>query len=110
MHLNKKLIGWVVIVVIAGFAVYTLLKSAPDDAAMAEVPSVGTDLLELLNKLKSVSFDTDLFSSPSFTSLVDWTLPLPIPSLGRPNPFEKIGLDIGASLPAPLQASTTTAP
>ncbi len=111
MHLNKKLIGWVVVVVIAGVAIHTLLKSTPEDSSLAGTPSVGTDLLDLLNKLKDVNFETNLFANPNFSSLVDWSIPLPTPSVGRPNPFERIGLDVGVISSAPVTpASTTTSP
>ncbi|MFZ3020493.1 MAG: hypothetical protein WA051_03215, partial [Minisyncoccia bacterium] len=108
MHLNTKLIGWVVVVLIAGGAMYSMItKTSTDSAAsQAQVQAVGVDLLALLGKLQTVNFSTDLFSDNSFTDLVDFSIALPVPALGRPNPFEKIGIDIGSVSSAPVITQT----
>ncbi len=113
MKYNTKMIGWIIVVVIVVSALYTLaFKDPVTKDASGATASVGSDLLELLDKLKGVSFDTDLFSSTKFSSLMDWSIPLPRPDLGRPNPFERIGLDIGVVAPISTQqpTATTTAP
>lgn len=112
MKFNTKIIGWIITIVIVIGALYTLAFKEPVINGASATESVGSDLLELLDKLKGVSFDTDLFSNSKFSSLKDWSITLPAPDLGRPNPFERIGVDIGTVAPigTPQQTATTTAP
>jgi hypothetical protein len=108
MHINIKLMGWVVVALVVAGAAYSMFTkpAAVDTAANIATngsPAVGSDLLELLGKLQTVNFNTDLFSDKTFVVLKDFAIPLPTPNLGRPNPFEKIGTDIGQVVsPAPV--------
>jgi hypothetical protein len=51
------------------------------------------DILELSNKLNSITIDGSLFTSPVFQSLVDTSVPITPENSGRPNPFNVIGFD-----------------
>ncbi len=101
MHLNKKLIGWLIIILIVAGALYSMFSQTPapaknpDGTPLATTQTVGSDLLELLAKLKTVNFSGDILNDPALAGLVDFGITLPVPSLGRPNPFEKIGVDFG---------------
>lgn len=104
MHLNTKLISWLVLVLIVVSALYSMFfKSSTPESATSSTQVVGSDLLDLLNKLQTVNFNTDLFTQKDFIKLTDFALPLPVPSLGRPNLFDKIGVDIGPVTSAPVQ-------
>jgi hypothetical protein len=113
MHLNNKLIGWIVVVLIVGGALYSMLSnsSAPaatTDASGNATTTVGADLLALLGKLQTVNFSTDLFSNSNFNGLIDFAIPLPTPALGRPNPFAPIGTDVGPVIATPTSQQTGT--
>lgn len=125
MHINSKLIGWVAVILIIAFAGYTLFTSSSSQPATttdqngnpvsSTSQTVGADLLALLDQLKSVNFSTGLFSNQTFLNLIDFDVPLPTPSLGRPNPFNTIGVDTGVlpnlnapQTPQPIQTSTST--
>ncbi|HEY9586390.1 MAG TPA: hypothetical protein VJJ27_01985 [Candidatus Paceibacterota bacterium] len=100
MHFNTKIIGWVIIIVVVGGALYAMFTKAPvqiiDQSGNPNATqAVGSDLLQLLSKLKTVNFNTELFNNPDFRGLIDWAIVLPAPALGRPNPFERIGIDVG---------------
>ena len=44
----------------------------------------------LVSELQSISFDTDIFSEPSFMALVDLTTPITPETIGRLDPFAPI--------------------
>lgn len=111
MHFNTKLIGWVVIIIVVVGALYSLFTKSDiagtTAAETAQTQSVGADLLTLLGKLQTVNFNTDLFGDQNFNGLTDFAIPLPLPNLGRPNPFDKIGTDIGVVTTAPQTPATS---
>lgn len=45
----------------------------------------------LASELKSISFDTKIFSDPRFNALIDLTTPIMPEATGRPDPFAPIG-------------------
>ena len=99
MHFNTKLFGWIVVILVvvsAGYSMYTQVAQQTLDQNGLPISgqAVGGDLLELLGKLQTVNFTTDIFNDNNFTSLIDFGITLPPPNLGRPNPFEKIGIDV----------------
>lgn len=103
MHLNSKIIGWSLLVVIIGSAVYSLFFTAPDTTSTGSTETaqgVGAEFLALKNRLEGINFDSELFSNKSFLDLIDFSIILPVPNLGRPDPFNRIGVDVG-TVPAP---------
>ncbi len=60
--------------------------------------TVGSDILMLLQKLKVVSIDPSLFSSPLLTNLKDSSVQLFSENQGRVNPFALTGLDTVVSV------------
>lgn len=62
-------------------------------AAGAEV---GADVLTLLNKINSLRIDASIFASPSYQSLVDFSVEIPTENVGRPNPFAPLPGSVGA--------------
>lgn len=120
----KKIIILVVLLAIGGGAYYFYKKSnisfselslsaknvslpinnlvLPDDSA-----PVGTDILILANKIKTVTIDPSVFSSPLFAYLKDFSNPLTPEAQGRPNPFAPIGLDV-SSIVVPASVRTAT--
>lgn len=96
-----------------GLVVYRVFisPSAPvvvSQEASTGVPTdmerAGNTILELVEKMRSISIDVAFFESPLFTNLRDTTNPvLPEPQ-GRPNPFESIG---GDSLAVPVSGAKT---
>lgn len=65
--------------------------------ASAAQDSIGRDFLELLQELRSVRIDTQVFSDPAFASLRDFSSPIISEPVGRENPF------------APIDAAAATA-
>lgn len=82
-----------IIVFIAAIYLYnTFLKGesivTPDDGA---AQTVGADLIALTDKLRSVTLNAELFSSPLYKALNDFSVSIPEQPIGRTNPFEIIG-------------------
>ena len=97
--MNSKLIGIVVLILLLGFAAYSLFLSGPAPTSTAtlgpdgQTQEIGNDTLTLLTRLQGVQFRTTLLFTPAFQSLIDWSIKLPSIGIGRPNPFERIGVD-----------------
>ncbi|HEY4511054.1 MAG TPA: hypothetical protein VJG29_01640 [Candidatus Paceibacterota bacterium] len=52
---------------------------------------VSRELLLTLSDLRNVTLDESLFSDPSFRSLVDFGVEIPLQPVGRRNPFAPLG-------------------
>ena len=94
---NRKIIAGVVIVVIALF-LYNFLSGAdpsvPADSGLGLPASTANDdLLKIATELSAVDYQTELFSTPGYILLTDFSLPLTPQPVGRPNPFNIIGRD-----------------
>jgi len=91
---NILLFGGVLAVVYFGYS-YLSSSSAPTPSTtlVASGPGVtsaggtGADLLALLLDLRSLKLDGGVFGDPVFQSLKNFGVPIPVESIGRPNPF-----------------------
>ena len=105
---TQKLIFALVIFVIAGFIIYKSFfgTSLPDigavlnsdNTATTTIGAEGQDIIDMANKINTVSIDSGLFSSPLFLNLVDFDVPPTPEPQGRPNPFANIGNDTGSGV------------
>lgn len=95
---RNKLIILLVLILGLGFFAYSYLSHTND--AQDAVPlsdssvlpqTVGQDFIVLLNTLHSIKLDSTLFASPSFTSLHDSSVVVPLEPVGRRNPFAPLG-------------------
>lgn len=73
--------------------VYANYFSTPDVAPLVRggaggAVSVDDELLALLSSLQSIELDKEVFESPEFQSLNDFSRELILEPVGRPNPFE----------------------
>lgn len=71
----------------------TLTGDVPLEEGVSVVSPEGEEILILADKLETVEINTELFTSPLFTSLVDISVPITEEPKGRPNPFAPIGND-----------------
>jgi hypothetical protein len=92
---TKKIIIGAVTIVVLAFAVYYLFFRTKTPVVTLDqygnpvvAQSVGADLVELLNKLQSVTLDQSIFKTPAFLYLTDFSVPLPTEAPGRKNPFD----------------------
>jgi hypothetical protein len=67
------------------------LVTTTENVGGASSDVVAQKLVSKINILRSVTLKGDMFKSPSFISLVDWSKPLPDQEVGRNNPFAPIG-------------------
>ncbi|MBX4215778.1 hypothetical protein KW797_02425 [Candidatus Parcubacteria bacterium] len=89
------------ILLVGGYFAYTYLAGPTVTGAplTVETPIAGQnvkgrDLLKVLLSLNGIKLDEEIFSSPLFTSLEDFTLALPSSGgTGRANPFAPIGTE-----------------
>jgi hypothetical protein len=62
-----------------------------------DADQIGQEFLTQLLNIRTIKLREDIFSSPSFVSLVDFTIELVQPgNEGRENPFAPFGIDAGA--------------
>ncbi|MDO8623962.1 MAG: hypothetical protein Q7R54_01275 [bacterium] len=83
-----------IMVLLGGVYWYFFTGNEPEVSLSATDPTDPTEqeFLNLASKLSSISFETNLFSDPRFTALVDLSTPIRPESQGRPDPFAPFGL------------------
>ena len=90
---NKSVVVAIVVFIFA-IIIYNYFFASSVGSVASEsdaAQTVGNNVLALNAKLGSVSFNTTIFTSPAYSSLVDFTPPLPAGNPGRTNPFAPIG-------------------
>lgn len=81
-----------VVVLALLWLLYTTFFGSSDIAILDQgAGSVGADLVVTFNKLERIKFDSNLFTTPSYSSLVDFSIDIPPQPISRPNPFAAIG-------------------
>lgn len=120
------------LIIIAGAIGYNLFFSNPSPSTEESLTSLVTDspvdttadlgfsadpneinreFVALLLSVQSISLDTDFFTDPGFSALVDYSLELNQPgNEGRPNPFAPIGYSGVGNAGALLNATGTAGP
>lgn len=79
----------VFLLVVIGYKVVIESDAIPPDDTAAR--DIGSDLIETLEKLESITFDQTILSSPAYRALIDTGAPVPESPVGRPNPFAPFG-------------------
>lgn len=91
-----KLIGGIVAILILLVGGYFLLFGTSPEAEVSSLSltSTSTDaandsfaVLQQLRQLRTISLNTDIFSSPTFQSLRDYSVEIQAQPVGRDNPF-----------------------
>lgn len=91
--IQKVIVALVVITAFGYVAFTTLTGDVPLEEGVSIISPQGEEILILADKLETIDINTDLFSSPLFTSLVDISIPIIEEPKGRSNPFAPIGND-----------------
>lgn len=82
------------IVLIVAVAVYFYMQGfkeqESDTLAVSEDNNIGLQVIALLNQVKSINIDADIFSDPVYVTLMDNTVIVPVQNVGRANPFAPI--------------------
>lgn len=129
MNKNLKKIAIVVVVLAAGYFIYTTFLSGNSSnsglptgvsstggslssTAISNggtVPMVGVDEFStMLSRINSISIDTSIFQDPGYRALRDYPVMLGTDIVGRINPFAPIGTDSSSSLPQGISVQTLT--
>lgn len=91
-----KLIGGIVVILVLLVGGYFLLfgTSPEEGVGSLSLTSTSTDaannsfaVLQQLRQLRTISLNTDIFSSPTFRSLRDYGVEIQAQPIGRDNPF-----------------------
>ena len=89
---NKGILATIAIFILAMFLYNLFFKSEALPASIdLSTPSIGTDLLQIFDRLQKVTFDQTVFSSVGYRELTDFSISIPPQPTGRPNPFDMIG-------------------
>lgn len=91
---NKRTMILLLLLVAVSAIAYPMLRG--DSATTAEDTELqdgvaSDEVLSILTVLQSINLDTTVLSNKTFNSLLDFTMPLPVMSLGRLNPFATLG-------------------
>ncbi len=102
--MRKSTIIVVLVIVAAGIAYFYYEGfPSPDSSSLqasSDEASVGTQVLDLLNQIRSLKIDTSLFSDPAYLTLRDYTVQIPPENVGRTNPFAPLPGETTAASPA----------
>src|SRR3989344_5139146 len=92
---NKVTLGAIAIFILAIFSYNVFLNPTADLSVPGEssASSIGDDLVKLHGELQAVTLNREIFSSPSYLLLTDFSTDIPQQEVGRPNPFNAIGQD-----------------
>ncbi len=101
----QKTIISLIIILGLGFFLYYSYSSSPTLVSVS-ASIAGEDILNLADKLNSISIDKSIFTSNSFLSLKDFAAALYPENQGRPNPFASIGTDSGSTNSTKTQTSS----
>lgn len=114
-HINKKVLWGVVALLILIVLLGYLFRRSPPEAAITELAAsplegvLGRELLGTLDRLKSTTLDTSIFSDPVFTGLRDFGVSIAPQPVGRRNPFAPFGASAAAGAGA-AQKTTAASP
>lgn len=107
--LKNKTVAIGVVVAILLIAGYLLFMRGGEEqnpltvsAPTGESQTIGRELLVTLRELRSLTLDGNFFTDPIFQSLRDFSVPLPVQTVGRRNPFAPLGVvqqPIGTTTP-----------
>ena len=97
---NKLLTAGVSIVVLA-LLYYFFFLSGPSTAPLTTTDNtdspVTQSLLVTLSNLHTIKLDGSIFGDPTFISLTDFGVVIPVQSVGRRNPFAPLFAPVGGS-------------
>lgn len=104
---NAKTIAVVIIIAVLGFFLYrayggssqtdTLSVEGVTTADGTNVATIGADIAVLLGQLNSLKIDSEIFESPAYQSLNDFTNEVPPLPQGKKNPFAPFPGAIGSA-------------
>lgn len=96
LNKNRKII-WAIVIIVLAFFLYNFLAGSEATPAIGgsglATNEANTDLLRMATELAAVDYKSDLFSTPGYQLLVDFSVPLASQPTGRSNPFDIIGRD-----------------
>jgi hypothetical protein len=106
---QKMVVALIVVLLLVVFG-YIVFNGTPDTSTTTPKSTVGTagqDVLALVEKLRTISIDQKIFTSPLLNNLKDFSVPITPEQQGRQNPFASIGSDFGSTVPSQPPASGT---
>lgn len=90
---TKALLPLATVLIIVGVlylsSAYADSTTTPDDGLSSD--AISAQIVSKISILNSVSLKDTMFKNAMFTSLVDYSRPLPDQDIGRNNPFAPIG-------------------
>jgi hypothetical protein len=109
----QKIIIIALTLFVVAFVGYRLFTMTPDASLSTDLSSpttevAGQDILTLVEKLKLITIDESVFSSPTFSNLKDFSSEITPEAQGRVNPFAGIGNDSSQFI-QPNKSTTTSA-
>lgn len=113
-----KILLPVILLAIGGFVAYYFYSngsiSIPTSLSFFELPTeespVGSDILVLTARIEQIQINPEVFDTPLFRNLKDFSAVINPEVQSRPNPFSPIGIDIATNLiPATIRTPDSVA-
>ncbi len=94
---KKTLVSSVIIIVAVAIAYFFYMgNKAPSGQSLLETQvtpeanAASSRILALLNQIRSLKIDTEIFDDPVYQTLIDYSVAIPDVPVGRLNPFAPI--------------------
>jgi len=99
---------WIIIIIVIGGGIFFYFngKDSSSNSGGIGVTAAGassvdqTQVLSLLNQIRKLNIDSELFSDPAYTKLYDYSVDIPDQTVGRSNPFAPLPGEAAKSKPA----------
>lgn len=88
---NKTTIGGIVVLALAVYVYFIYFGGSTAPLTASSPDSISGDLLVTLGSLHTIKLDNTIFTDPTFVSLSDFGVTLPMLPAGRRNPFAAVG-------------------
>lgn len=95
---NKTII--ILIIITLGLFFYSLFIKDPvvedtgsllvNDGELFSAETLGREIIQTLSKIEKIELNTDIFSRPAYTRLIDLNQPIPEQDPGKDSPFDPI--------------------
>jgi len=103
-----------ILIVVVSLGLFFYYRGTPTDSSISSLVTTSTTesiaaqasanrVLILLNTISSLKIDGSIFKTPTYNSLVDYTITIPELPVGRPNPFSPVAgtVDTSTSIKLP---------
>jgi hypothetical protein len=95
---NKTIIALIIITLgLFFYSIFIKDPTIPDDGSLlvrnnqlVSAETLGREIIQALSKIENIELNTEIFSRPAYTRLIDLNQPIPEQDPGKSSPFDPI--------------------